>query len=29
MPVPSRNFGLGACDIIMTSSKPQKLVFLL
>ena len=25
MPVPSRDFGLGACAIIMTSSQPQKL----
>ena len=24
----SRTFGLGACDIIMTSSEPQKLVFM-
>ena len=29
LPLPSRNFDLGACDIIMTSSEPQKLVFLL
>ena len=29
LPVPSRNFGLGACDIIMTSSETQKLNFLL
>ena len=29
LPVPSRNFGLGALDIIMTSSEPQKHVFLL
>ena len=26
--LPSRNFGLGACDIIMMSMEPQKLVFL-
>ena len=29
LPLPSRNFDIGACDIIMTSSEPQKLVFLL
>ena len=29
LPLPSLNFDLGACDIIMTSSEPQKLVFLL
>ena len=27
MPVLSRNFGLGACDIIMTLSESQKLGF--
>ena len=29
LPVPSRNFGLETCDIIITSSEPQKLIFLL
>ena len=29
MPVPSCNFGVGACNIIMTSTEPQKFVFLL
>ena len=29
MPVPSRYFGLGAWDIIIASSEPQKLFFLL
>ena len=28
LPVPSRAFGLGTCDIIMTSSEPQKLVLM-
>ena len=29
LPVPSHNSALGACDIIVTSSEPQRLVFLL
>ena len=29
MPILSRNFVLGACDTIMASSEPQKIVFLL
>ena len=28
LPVPSRYFGLGACDIIMTSSESQKHVLM-